>query len=28
VGGEAELGKRKLEKMSALLACFQRMSYA
>jgi hypothetical protein len=27
VGGEAELGKRKLEKMSALLACFQRMSY-
>ena len=27
VGGEAGLGKRKLEQMSALLACFQRMSY-
>jgi hypothetical protein len=28
VGGEAGPGKRKLEQMSALLACFQRMSYA
>ena len=27
VAGEAGLGKRKLEQMSALLACFQRMSY-
>jgi hypothetical protein len=26
-GGDAGLGKRKLEEMSALLACFQRMSY-
>ena len=26
-GGEAGLGKRKLEQMSALLACFQRMSF-